>query len=183
MDIPIETERLLLRRYRNSDVPDVVRYSSHPSISRVVDWTTDDGSVTEQSVTSFLDEQSRVEPGDSAWMDLAIAPKPDDGVIGTIGIICREHRQAEFGWALAAEHRGFGLATEAAAAMLDYGFQGLDRHRVYAVTTLWNERSWKLMERLGMRREGHFRESESARDEWQDVLTYGVLRAEWVEKA
>ena len=181
LGLPVQTDRLRLRRYRTSDVDDIVRYSSHPSVLRVINWKSPDGHVTPDSVREFIVAQNQVEPGGPSWLDLAIALKPHDEVIGTIGIVCKEHRQARIGWALAVDHRGKGLATEAAAAMLDYGFLDLDRHRIDAETTVWNERSWKLMERLGMRLEAHFRESEFARDEWQDVLVYAILRSEWAK--
>ena len=182
MTLPIETERLLLRRYRIEDVSSIVRYSSHPSIARLIDWASPEGEITEESVARFIEAQNRINPGDPSWMDLAIALKSDDQVIGAIGIICRAHRQGQTGWALAVQHRGRGLATEAAAAMLDYGFHTLDLHRIYAVTTTWNRPSWKLMERLGMRREAHFHESEMADGEWRDGLIYAILKSEWHER-
>jgi RimJ/RimL family protein N-acetyltransferase len=178
MSLPIETSRLLLRRYRSTDMADIVRYSSHPSIARLINWSEPDGNVTDRSVRKFIEAQGRVHPGDSAWMDLAIALKMDDRVIGSIGIICREHRQGQIGWALAVEHRGRGLATEAAAAMIDYGFRELGCHRIYAMTTNWNERSWRLMERVGMRREACFRESEFADGAWRDGLIYAILESD-----
>lgn len=179
MNPPIETKRLLIRRYRKSDISDVVGYSSHPSIARIINWVSSDGEVTERSVREFIKEQSRIKPGDPSWMDLAVTIKPDDRVIGSVGIICRAHRQGQTGWALAASHRGRGLATEAASAMLRYGFEVLNCHRIYAVTTTWNERSWKLAERIGMRREAHFMESELSDGEWRDGLVYALLESEW----
>lgn len=164
-----------------SDAPEIVRYSAHPSILRAIDWKTPDGRVTEESVAKFIRKQNKVEPGGSEWFDLAVALKPNDKVIGTIGIMRKEHKQGRTGWGLAAEHRGQGLATEAALAMLEYGFQDLGCHRIDAVTSQWNERSWKLMERIGMRREAHFREREFARGEWQDVVIYALLKSEWAE--
>ena len=179
MSLPIETKRLLLRRYRKSDTADVVSYSSHPSVARIISWVSSDGEVTERSVRDFIKTQNRIKPGDPSWMDLAVTVKPDDRVTGSIGIICREHQQGQIGWALAASHRGQGLATEAAAAMLRYGFEVLGCHRIYAVTTTWNERSWRLAERIGMCREAHFRESELSCGEWRDGLVYALLESEW----
>ena len=182
MNLPIETPRLILRRYRESDIPHVVAYSSHPSIARVVNWRSPEGMITPASVGSYIQSQSAIQPGDSQWLDLAVALKPDDEVIGSVGIICRDHRQGETGWVLSTRHQGHGLATEAAAAMLEYGFTQLDLHRIFAATTSWNERSWRLMERLGMRREACFRESECVNGEWRDGLIYAILRREWVQR-
>jgi RimJ/RimL family protein N-acetyltransferase len=179
MSLPIETERLVLRRYRKTDVADIVRYSSHPSIARIINWVSPEGEVTERAVREFIKTQNRVQPGDGTWMDVAVTSKLDDRVIGSVGIICREHRQGQIGWALAVSHRGRGLATEAATAILHYGFECLDCHRIYAVTTTRNERSWRLAERIGMRREAHFRESELSNGSWRDGLVYALLESEW----
>lgn len=179
MSLPIETPRLRIRRYRKSDVADIVEYSSHPSIRRIINWVSPDGEVTERSVREFIETQDRIRPGDPSWMDLGVTVKPVDRVVGSVGIICREHQQGQIGWALALDHRGRGLAAEAAAAMLRYGFEVLGCHRIFAVTTTWNERSWRLAERIGMLREAHFRESEFSDGVWRDGLVYALLESEW----
>jgi aminoglycoside 6'-N-acetyltransferase len=181
MSLPIETSRLRLRRYRESDTPDVVAYSSDPSIARIVNWRDSDGAITAESVREFIQAQNQVQPGDRNWMDLAICLKSEDRVIGSIGIIRRNHQQGQAGWALSTSHRRQGIATEAAGAMLEYGFTVLRLHRIYAETTSWNRRSWLLMERLGMRREACFRESEQVDGAWTDGLIYALLRTEWAD--
>lgn len=87
---------------------------------------------------------------------------------------------AEIGWCLAPAQAGHGYATEAVADLLDIAFDGLGVRRVIANCFAVNEPSWRLMERLGMRREAHNVRDTLHRDgEWYDGLTYALLADEW----
>ncbi len=88
--------------------------------------------------------------------------------------------QAELGWVLHPAYTGHGYATEAVRALLDHCFTDLRVHRVVASCFLENDASWRLMERLGMRREGHaVAESLHRSGRWLDTVTYAVLVSEW----
>jgi RimJ/RimL family protein N-acetyltransferase len=88
--------------------------------------------------------------------------------------------QAELVWVLAPEHAGHGYATEAVAALVRICFEGLGLRRVIAQCFADNEPSWRLMERIGMRREDHaVRESLHRSGEWLDGLRYALLADEW----
>ena len=80
---------------------------------------------------------------------------------------------------LGRKYQGQGLATEAARALLAYGFDELGMHRIAARTGRDNRRSWYLMERLGMRREAHFRASHRVEGAWRDEFIYALLASEW----
>ena len=87
---------------------------------------------------------------------------------------------AELGWALDPHHTGHGYATEAVRALLEYCFDSLGLHRVVASCFLADDRSWRLMERVGMRREGHaVAESLHRSGQWLDTVTYAVLADDW----
>jgi len=77
------------------------------------------------------------------------------------------------------DHRGHGYATEAAAAMLGLGFEGLGLHRIVGRLDARNDASARVLERLGMRREAHFVENEFVKGEWCDELVYAMLASEW----
>ena len=83
------------------------------------------------------------------------------------------------GWTLGKTYEGNGYATEAARALLDYLFGILGFHRVYALTSPKNRKSRRLMERLGMRREAHFRKNCFDGDRWEDEYAYAILAEEW----
>jgi len=174
--LPIVTERLILRRFTHDDIPDVIAFVSHPSVSRA----TPEIEGTEAGVGKYIDLQNSYEPFEQGeCFDLAVERGEDGKVIGLLSLVCREHRQAEIGYALGVRHRGQGYATEAARALMAYGFVSLGLHRIYATTSSANTGSWGVMERLGMRRESHLREAELRDGEWVDTFVYGMLAREW----
>ena len=86
---------------------------------------------------------------------------------------------AEIGCNIARPLWGRGLATEAAAAVIAFGFHELGLARVQASTDIRNTASWRVMEKLGMAREGVARENRLLKDERVDDVLYAVLRGEW----
>jgi RimJ/RimL family protein N-acetyltransferase len=88
-------------------------------------------------------------------------------------------RQGEVGWIFDPQYHGQGYATEAANAILDLAFGPGDIHRVAARCDVRNESSWRLMERLGMRREAHFREHALFKSQWDEEFIYALLWQEW----
>lgn len=179
MALPITTERLVLRRYTQDDLQDVLEFASQASVARV---TSANIEPTEEGIRRYIDLQNSYQPFEKDKVfDLAIERKEDGKVIGLLTLICRDHRQGTIGWALGAEHRGHGYATEAAEALMDYGFRSLGLHRIQADTSSGNSDSWRLMERLGMRREAQLREAVYREGEWLDTYIYAVLADEWRE--
>jgi RimJ/RimL family protein N-acetyltransferase len=90
--------------------------------------------------------------------------------------------QAELGWVLSPEYVGHGYATEAVAELIRICFEDLALRRVVANCFAANEASWRLMERVGMRRESHtVRESLHRSGQWLDGLSYALLADEWAD--
>ena len=176
MDLPILTERLVLRRFTMEDVPALLELVREPSVARVMLGI----EPTEASVRDYLAKQTSYQPFEQdRCFDLALERRRDDQVLGLLSLVRREHKKGEIGWALGTAHRGLGYVTEGAMALMAYGFATLGLHRIYATTSNVNTSSWRVMERLGMRREGHLREAEFRDGEWIDVLIYGLLDKEW----
>ena len=93
-------------------------------------------------------------------------------------------QEVELGWVLDPAHAGRGHATEATRELLRYCFVELQVHRVTADCFLANETSWRLMERLGMRRESHTRRDALHRSgQWLDSVGYALLADEWHQVA
>jgi RimJ/RimL family protein N-acetyltransferase len=135
---------------------------------------------TEEGVRKYIDLQNSYQPFEKDKVfELAIERKEDGKVMGLLGMICQDHRQGEMGWALGVEYRGQGYATEAAKALMDYGFNTLGLHRIHADTSTDNLDSWRMMERLGMRREGLLRGAVYEEGKWVDRYVYGMLADEW----
>jgi RimJ/RimL family protein N-acetyltransferase len=175
--LPIATERLILRKYRYTDIPDIVAYSSHPSIAEEVNWKP-----TRTSVKKYIKKQECVYPEDDPkWLDLAMELKAEHIVMGTIGIgiISRDHRQGIVGWGVGIDYRCQGYATEAACAIITFGFTHMHLHKIIARSDALNVASWKLMEKIGMKREAHFRHHRFQKGEWRDKFEYAILKEEW----
>jgi RimJ/RimL family protein N-acetyltransferase len=112
---------------------------------------------------------------------LAVVLKDTGKLIGELLLFMRsvEHRQGEVGYVFNPNYHGRGYATEAVKVIMHIGFETFHFHRIYARCDPRNAASWKLMERLGMRREAHFIHNEIFKGEWGDELNYAILENEW----
>jgi RimJ/RimL family protein N-acetyltransferase len=105
----------------------------------------------------------------------------DGTLIGNCGIRRKDgnESEADIGYELHPEHWGKGYATEAARAVVAFGFEELALHRVSAWCIADNTGSARVLEKAGLRLEGRLRENERFRGRWWDTLLYGMLRSEW----
>jgi len=176
-DPTLETARLKMRPYVESDIPELL-----PLIgTREVAATTlrIPYPYTENDARGFL---AMVQDDDKIW--LAITLKNDGRQIGGIGLrIDREHHHAELGYWLGASYWRNGYATEAAREMVRYGFQDLGLHRIFASHFGHNPASGRVLQKLGMRPEGCQREHLRKWDQFVDSELYGILRHEWEARA
>jgi len=90
----------------------------------------------------------------------------------------QERRTVEVGWTLDPAHGGFGYATEAVTAVLQFAFERHDAHRAIAQMDARNDTSARLANRLGMRQEAHFRSDFWSKGEWTDTLVFAMLGSE-----
>jgi len=180
IDWPVRTGRLVLRRAREADLDAIWAYRRDPSVTH---WLSAAPSTIEAHRVSFVErghlahmvlvELDGVVVGDAmirvedAWAQAEVAV----GARGT---------QAELGWTIDPAYAGRGYATEAARALVDVSFGALGLRRVYALCFADNEPSWRLMERLGMRREQYLvKESLHRSGDWLDAVGYALLAEEW----
>ncbi len=171
------TERLLLREFAEDDWPALHAVESHPEVARYqsFDARTDDES--RAYVLGALADAASVPR--RTW-DLAVILAADDRLIGRCGLGLDEDRaQAMLWYTLHPSAWGRGYATEAARAMVAFGFRDLRLHRIWADCDPANAASWRVLEKLGMRREGHLRENAFVKGAWADSLIYAVLAREW----
>jgi RimJ/RimL family protein N-acetyltransferase len=97
----------------------------------------------------------------------------------TLTLVSQQHRQVELGGTFHPAHQSRGLATETGEALLTIAFEGLGAERVVGRCHTENRPSAALCERLGMRREGHFRHSLLFKGAWADEYIFALLAAEW----
>ncbi|WP_309067454.1 GNAT family N-acetyltransferase [Microbacterium sp.] len=177
---PVRTERLTIRRATPADAEVAWRWRRLPEVG---EWITrapthyDD--FVEQFTAPFrLAVTLIVELEGEAIGDLML--KVEDGWAQAEVAEQGKGVQAELGWTLDPAFQGRGYATEAVRGAIDVCFGPLKLRRVHAGCFAANEPSWRVMERLGMRREEHSRKTGLHRSgEWMDGMNYGLLAEEW----
>jgi RimJ/RimL family protein N-acetyltransferase len=119
------------------------------------------------------------------WLMLAAYWPEARGVVGDVILkwTSEQHRQGEIGYVFKPEFQGKGLTREAAEAVLRLGFEELGLYRIVADCDARNVPSWRLMERLGTRREAHYREFKNFDGEWCDLFVYALLKEEYERAA
>jgi len=176
---PVHTARLTLRPFEPDDLDDLFAYMSRPDVVRYLYGGVKDRAEAEAGLQRWLAGSSMTQAGER--LVLAVALREGGRVIGEIMLMWRsqEHQQGELGYVFHPDFHGQGYAYEAAAAMLGLGFTEFSFHRIYARCHARHTASYKLMQRLGMRREAHFIQNELFKGEWSDELQYAILQAEW----
>jgi RimJ/RimL family protein N-acetyltransferase len=176
----LETERLILREFIAADWTAVLAYQSDPLYLRYYPWSDRTPGNVKLFVNMFLEWQKE---RPRTKHQLAVVPKDNNQLAGTCGIRVNnpELREANIGYELNSRFWGKGYATEAARAILHFGFGQLGMHRIYACTLAENKGSVRVLEKLGMRLEAHELEKEFIKERWYDSLTYAILDREWLE--
>ena len=173
----LAAERVSLRWLTAADVPDLYAVFSDPEVMRY--WST----VPFANLAEAEDYLRSIHDlfAQRSLFQWGIAHAADARVIGTCTLyrLDHAHRRAEIGFALARAYWGRGLAREALRALLAFVFEELDLHRLEADADPRNERSLRLLESQGFRREGILRERYHVGGEVQDSIYLGLLRREW----
>lgn len=174
MIIPeIETTRLKLRPFTEADIPELVRLIGAREVAAMTMRIAHP--YTEQHAKDFIaktrnDDEIRV----------AVVLASNGSLCGGVGLKpAAEHQRAELGYWVGVPYWGNGYATEAARAMLRYGFETVNLHRILATHVKHNPASGKVLVKLGMRHEGSMREHSLKWGEFADLEIYGILRREW----
>lgn len=171
---PIHTDRLIIRKFRPDDYRELYAYLSKENVVRY------------EPYEPYTLEQARREAEyRSNSEDFFAVTLKGGGLIGNLYLSPREFECMELGYVFDTKWQMSGYATESARAILDYGFVTLGTHRIKAECNPKNTRSIKMMERLGMRREGEFRQNVYFKKDadgnpiWQDTVQYAILKSEW----
>ncbi|HUV94712.1 MAG TPA: GNAT family N-acetyltransferase [Anaerolineae bacterium] len=173
----LRTERLVLRAFKLSDAADVQRMAgareiASPTIN--IPHPYEDG-MAELWISSHRGASERGE-----LVPLAITLSADGTLIGAISLgLDQSHERAELGYWIGAPYWGQGYCTEAARAILGYGFGVLGLHRIHSSHFARNPASGRVMQKLGMTREGCLRHHVKKWDAFEDLAVYGLLREEW----
>lgn len=171
----METERLVIRRFYADDWEGLHEYLSQSEIVKYEPYDV----FTEES--SKLEAVSRSE-NEAFW---AVCLKDSNKLIGNVYLAKQDFDTWELGFVFNSRYQGKGYATEASYALVNDVFLNKNARRVIAMCNPLNEKSWKLLERLGMRKEGHlvkniyFKKDNNNQPIWADTYEYGILKEEW----
>lgn len=180
--VVFETERLYAREFVKDDAEGVFEYAGNLESSGFQEFSPESFENVKLFVESRLAAQ--IASPRQFW-DLVLCLKDTDEMVGVMGVYpYDEFRQGELGYNLKKRFWGMGYATEAAEGFLRFCFMGLGLHRITAKCDERNEASYRVMERIGMRREGHFIKAEYRRTfgkyGWRSMYHYAILKKEYL---
>jgi RimJ/RimL family protein N-acetyltransferase len=173
MPLVLETQRLILRPWAESDIPELVLWIG----AREVAATTlrIPHPYREEHAREFLRTVQKENE-----MRLSIRLRSDGRLCGGVGLLpTAAHQHAELGYWLGVPFWGNGYATEAARAVVRYGFDEIQLHRIFASHFEGNVASARVLEKLGMRHEGCLRQHILKWGKFIDLQLYAILRQEF----
>lgn len=172
----IDTKRLIIRRFRPEDWQDLYEYLSDEEVVRYEPY----GVHTRDQARETAIKRT----GNDSFY--AVCLKESGKLIGNL-YLGKEHFDTwELGYVFNRSYQGQGFAYESGKALLDYAFDYFGARRIVAMCNPQNHRSWKLLERLSMRREGllvqniYFKKNEDGEPIWLNTYEYAILKDEWI---
>jgi RimJ/RimL family protein N-acetyltransferase len=180
-DILITTPRLILREYFEADFEGVHNYARDAETVHFMTW----GPNTPEDTSNFIKlaiSQQTIEPRDH--YHLVVTLKEGAQIIGGCGIHIHrpEHKSAEIGYCFNKQFWKQGYATETMHALLEFGFETLQMHRIIATCNPLNTGSERVMQKNGLRKEAHFVQELWQKGRWRDSLLYAILESEWFKQ-
>lgn len=178
-----ETERLIIREFTAEDIDSAQRYGGDPENVWFMGWGPNDRAATAEFIERKLADQSETPRRE---YDMAVCLRDTGEHIGSVGLTLDVARTSgELGWILRKDMWRNGYTTEAARALMRFGFEQLGLHRITARCNAANIASYRVMEKLRMRREAYFRSARYERvgeqKEWTDEYVYAILKSEWID--
>ena len=176
----LETQRLILRKLKMSDLEDLHSFRSNPEIVKFQSFEP----LTIDESKKFIEEQSKTEfgtPGE--WVQTGIVCKENDKLVGDFALCPDkdEPRTVEIGVTINTEFQGKGFAVETFNKVFEYLFTETETHRIIGILDTENHGSRKLMKNLDFRQEAHFKKSywDKGLNEWRDEYLYAMLKEDW----
>ncbi|MBP2080186.1 GNAT family N-acetyltransferase [Oceanobacillus polygoni] len=167
----LESNRLLIQKFQINDWQAVLEYTSDIKVMKYIP----EGVFTEDDAKEFIYKNIGDNPE-----KFAVVLKDENVLIGHIVFhkYFGEHTY-EIGWVFNTKYYNKGYASEAAHSILKYGFETMKLHRIIATCQPENIPSYRVMEKIGMRREGLFKKCIPQGNEWWDEYYYAILEEEW----
>lgn len=178
--VTLETERLILRKFKKDDFKDIFQWASNPEVNRYVSYQPHKTLADSKKIAKeWADDAKKID-----YYNWAI--EYEGKVIGNISVVQHDTLwEAVMGWQIDAPHWNKGIMTEAASAVFDFLFRKVGFHRISAGHDTKNPASGRVMEKLGMKKEGVFPQfyyKKGGRGTG-DAQRYGILKEDWYGKA
>lgn len=169
----LTTERLTIRPFQVADWPAVATYTTQPDVMAFME----EGVQTAAETQAFVEKNAAGTEVNAYALILNVESKLIGHMVYHPWFAPRTY---EIGWVLHPDYHRRGYASEAALALLQYGFETMKLHRIIATCQPENPASYGVMEKIGLRREGHFRQCiHRGGDTWWDEYFYALLDEEW----
>jgi RimJ/RimL family protein N-acetyltransferase len=181
MQTPIYTERLIIRPLLIADLDAVLSITGLPETYSYIP----EDPMNELAARNMIEHGQNNSTLNDLPPDIAVLLLETNELVGLLSFntISSRFHTVEIGWIFHPAYRGKGYASEAAHALMDYGFRVLKLHRVIATCDPHNRPSVRIMEKLGMRLEGRFLESVLLADsKWHDECFYAITEKEWFDQ-
>lgn len=174
----LETARLSLREFEESDAPDTHVYEREPHVVR---YQTFAPRSLAESLAYIKESMATARQVPRRIFDLAVVLREEQRLVGRCGLKVAdpESREGALWYILNPGYWGRGIIPEAARALLAFGFGELGLHRIIVDCEPQNTMSIRVAEKLGMRREAHFIENAWVKGVWTDSLIFALLDREW----
>ncbi|MEU4395043.1 GNAT family N-acetyltransferase [Kribbella sp. NPDC023855] len=179
ISLPIETDRLTLRRYLETDYDDLLKLQSSPEVTRFLLYEPKTPEQVKESLAGRLADVPLDTDGQA--LTLAVIERETGRHTGEVTLFMNSaaQRTGEIGFVFHPDFHGRGYAAESSVELLRIGFEELGWHRIIGRLDARNGGSAALLKRLGMRQEAHFVRNEFLKGEWTDELVFAILAEEW----
>ena len=167
---------IIFREYEINDLMDIHEYATEHLVVKHMLFSPNTLEDTKEFLYNILRTYNMENP---KIYNFAVEEKASGKMIGACSIYLNTEYEGDIGWILNSKYWNKGIGSKMCKYLLDYGFNTLDLHRMYATCSSENHGSYKIMEKNKMRREGHFIKKRKFNDFWHDEYLYAILSVEW----
>ncbi len=173
----LRTERLILRSMRTSDAFDMYEYACREDVTEFLLWSPHSSVADTREYLAYIEKRYAT----CDFYDWAITLADSGKMIGTVGFtrIDLAHNIGELGYVINPDYHGMGIATEASAKIVNFGFDVLQLHRIEAKFMQGNDASLNVMKKLGMTFEGYHRDSMLVKGKYRTIGYCSIIANEY----
>ena len=177
----LKSERVIMREIEEKDWVDVHKYASQQLVCQYQPWGPNSEEESEEFVKQVIVDAKKKPRSRFVF---AIILRGNGNMIGAAELNIQDYSNkiGEIGYIINPDFWGMGYATEAAKLVIEFSFKNFNLHRIYATCDPRNVASSKVLEKIGMTKEGRMREDLLLKDGWRDSLLYSILVHEWSVK-